>query len=118
MLNTMSRNNILHVSDSRYPSIKDCTGVTYHDALGDYDYDLFNGNNEAYPGAEPNGIKGIPIYDRNNGEGEFALDPFSPGYDAGVVIPNFNDHYSGAAPDMGVHEAGSPPMEFGVNAYQ
>ena len=118
MLNVTSRNNILHVCDPRYPSIKDLTGVTYHDALGDYDYDLFNGHNEVYPGAEPNGINGVPIYDPSNGEGEFALDSFSPGYDAGAVIPNFNDNYNSAAPDIGAHEAGSPPMEFGVNAYQ
>lgn len=118
MLNTTSRNNILHVSDPRYPGIKDSTGVTYHDVLGDYDYDLFNSHNEVYPGAEPNGIKGVPIYDPNNGGGEFALHASSPGYDQGVVIPNFNDNYSGAAPDTGAHEAGSPPMEFGVNAYQ
>jgi len=118
MLNTMSRNNILHIHNPGAPSIKDCTGVTYHDQLGDYDYDLYNGHNEAYPGAEPNGIRGVPIYDLNNGDGEFALDPSSPGYDAGVVIPNFNDNYTGAAPDIGAHEAGSPPMEFGVNAYQ
>jgi len=118
MLNTMSRNNILHICNPRYPSIKDCTGVTYHDALGDYDYDLFNGNINAYPGAEPNGINDVPIYDPNNGDGEFALDSSSPGFDAGVVIPNFNDNYNGAAPDIGAYEAGSPPMEFGVNAYQ
>jgi len=118
MLNTMSRNNILHVCNPKYPSIKDSTGVTYHDALGDYNCDLFNGPIEAYPGAESNGIKGVPIYDRNNSDGEFALASSSPGYNAGVVIPNFNDNYSGAAPDMGAFEAGSPPMEFGVDAYQ
>jgi hypothetical protein len=118
MLNTMSRNNILHIHKPGLPSIKDLTGVTYHDPLGDYDYDLYNGNIDAYRGAEPNGIHDVPIYDPTNGEGEFALDPSSPGYDAGVVIPNFNDDYSGAGPDMGAHEAGSPPMEFGVNAYQ
>jgi len=118
MLNTTSRNNILHVADPRYPGIKDCTGVTYHDALGDYDYDLFNSHNEVYAGAEPHGIKGVPIYDPDNGDGDFMLDRSSPGYDAGAVIPNFNDNYSGAAPDLGAHEAGSPPMEFGVDAYQ
>jgi hypothetical protein len=118
MLNVMSRNNILHVSNSNYPSIKDSAGVTYHDALADYDYDLFNGHNETYPGAEPNGINDVPIYDPGNGDGEFALDSFSPGYDAGVVLPNFNDNYNGAAPDIGAYEAGSLPMEFGVDAYQ
>jgi hypothetical protein len=118
MLNTMSRNNILHIHNPGAPSIKDCTSVTYHDPLGDYDYDLYNGHIDAIPGAEPNGINDVPIYDRNNGDGEFALDSSSPGYDAGVVIPNYNDNYNGAAPDIGAHEAGSPPMEFGVNAYQ
>ncbi len=118
MLNVMSRNNILHVSDPKYPSIKDCTGVTYHDALGDYDWDLFNGPLEAYPGAEPHGIRTVPRYDPANGSGKFALYPRSPGFNAGVVIPNFNDNYNGAAPDMGAFEAGSPPMEFGVKAYQ
>ena len=114
MLNTMSRNNILHIHKPGGQSIHD----REHDPLGDYDYDLYNGNINAYRGAEPHGIKGVPIYDRYNGDGEFALDPSSPGYDAGVVIPNFNDHYTGAAPDIGAHEAGSPPMEFGVDAYR
>jgi len=114
MLNTMSRNNILHVYEQGYKSIKDRN----YDPFGDYDYDLYNGRIIATPGAEPNGIKGVPIYDRNNGFGEFALDSSSPGYDAGVIIPNFNDHYNGAAPDIGAHEADSPPMEFGVNAYR
>jgi hypothetical protein len=118
MLNVMSRNNILHVHRPGAPSIKDCTGVTYHDPLGNYDYDLYSGYIDAAPGAEPNGIHDVPRYDRNNGEGEYALDTFSPGYDAGMVIPNFNDNYNGAAPDIGAHEADSTPMEFGVNAYQ
>lgn len=109
-----TRNNILHISHDKNNSISN----QHQNSTNDFDYDLFNGNINAYPGAEPNGIKGVPIYDLNNGNGEFALDPFSPGYDAGVVIPNFNDNYNGAAPDMGAHEAGSPPMEFGVNAYQ
>ncbi|NVL91109.1 MAG: hypothetical protein HWN69_09020, partial [Desulfobacterales bacterium] len=26
--------------------------------------------------------------------------------------------YNGAAPDIGAHEASTPPMEFGVNTYQ
>jgi len=114
MLNTMSRNNILHVRKSSGTSIHDRN----YDPLGSYNYDLYNGNINAYTGAERNGINGVPIYDRNNGDGEFALHPVSPGYDAGVVLPNFNDNYNGAAPDIGAHEAGSPPMEFGVNAYQ
>jgi hypothetical protein len=112
--NMFTRNNILHISNDRFNSIFNQNP----NSTNDFDYDLYNGNIDARPGSERNGIKGVPIYDRNNGEGEFALDSSSPGYDAGVVIPNFNDNYNGAAPDMGAHEAGSPPMEFGVDAYQ
>ncbi len=87
-------------------------------STNNFDYDLYNGYIDARPGSERNGIHGVPIYDPHNGDGEFAIDPSSPGYDAGAVIPNFNDNYNGAAPDIGAHEAGSPPMVFGVNAYQ
>jgi hypothetical protein len=114
MLNTMTRNNILHINKDWHDSIRDRN----LDPLGDYDYDLFNGDIEAAPGYEQNGIHDVPIYDPNNGDGEFALDPQSPGYDDGVVLFNFNDDYAGAAPDMGAFEAGSAPMEFGVDAYR
>jgi len=30
------------------------------------------------------------------------------------VIPNFNDGFTGAGPDMGAHEAGTPRMRFGA----
>jgi hypothetical protein len=33
--------------------------------------------------------------------------------DGGVRIPNFNDDYAGAAPDVGAFEAGRPPLRFG-----
>lgn len=50
--------------------------------------------------------------------GNFALAPNSPGFDAALPIPNFNDNYNGAAPDIGAHEAGTPPMRFGAEAYR
>jgi hypothetical protein len=31
-------------------------------------------------------------------------------------IANFNDSY--ARPDVGAHQSGSPPMQFGVDAYR
>jgi hypothetical protein len=49
-------------------------------------------------------------------KGKFSLDPRSPGRDQGQVTPNFTDGYTGSAPDVGAHEAGTPPLEFGVNA--
>ncbi len=47
--------------------------------------------------------------------GNFQLAADSPGRGQGVVIPNFCDGLDGA-PDMGAHEAGTPPMVFGVKA--
>ena len=66
------------------------------------------------------GIANTPIYQTGNGwqsesGGMYQLAPNSPGYDAGLVIPNFNDGFTGAGPDMGAHEAGTPAMKFGVN---
>ncbi len=113
MLNTTSRNNILHVYRPGSSSIND----NKEDPLGDYDYDLYNGRIKAAEGAEPHGIQAVPIYDPGNGKNEFALDPSSPGYDAGIRLPNFNDGFTGSGPDMGAHESGTPAMEFGVEAY-
>jgi hypothetical protein len=113
LTNTCTRNNIFHV-----PSGGDSINSGTSSSTNDFDYDLYNGYIYARLGVERNGIYGVPIYDPDNDNGEFVLDPSSPGYDAGAVIPNFNDNYNGAAPDIGAHEAGNPPMEFGVNAYQ
>ncbi|MFL5311896.1 MAG: malectin domain-containing carbohydrate-binding protein [Myxococcales bacterium] len=114
MTNVFSRNNILQVHKDWHESIAD--GL--HDPQGDYDYDLYNGVINARPGQEQNGRKGVPIYASGNGPGEFALAPNSLGFDQGVVLPGFNDGYAGLKPDMGAFEAGSPPMEFGVDAYR
>ncbi len=112
---TVSRNNVFH------------TWKNWHDAIGgkpgpvpnDLDYDLYNGVVPA--GSERHGIKGVPVYVSGNGpasgdKGMYQLAPGSPGFDAGVVIPNFNDDYKGEAPDMGAHENGTPAMRFGVRA--
>ncbi|HEX9562706.1 MAG TPA: Ig-like domain-containing protein, partial [Gemmatimonadaceae bacterium] len=118
LTNTVSRNNILHVWQSWEPSISDYgTGNTSND----FDYDLYNGRIEAYQGAQSHGIAGTPVYAEGHGwssesGGLYALAPTSPGYDRGARLPNFNDDYVGAGPDVGAHEAGSPAMRFGVNA--
>jgi hypothetical protein len=85
----------------------------------DLDYDLVNGNVVAYAGAETHRVVGTPIYEEGHGwssesGGLYQLAPHSPGYDRGVYLPNFSDGFSGAAPDMGAHEAGTAPMRFGV----
>jgi hypothetical protein len=107
----VSRNNILQNHKDWWSSISDGSG----DPTNDYDYDLYNG---VVPnGTEANGWHGTPAFAAANGSGEYALDPASLGFDAGQVLPGFNDGFAGTAPDVGAFEAGSPPMEFGVDAY-
>ncbi len=67
---------------------------------------------------EAHGVFGVPKYAASRKAGDFSLADDSPGFDAGVVIPNFNDGFRGRAPDIGAFEAGSAPLEFGVNAYR
>ena len=116
LTNTMSRNNILQVWKSSNDSIR-----TQGGGGNDFNYDLRNGGISAYAGAEANGIVGTPIYKSGNGwsnwaGGNYQLDASSPGYDKGQRLPNFNDAFTGAAPDMGAHEAGTAAMRLGVNA--
>jgi hypothetical protein len=114
MLNVISRNNILHIRHNGGNSIRDKST----EPTNDYDYDLLSGKVISAGKQEQHGVKGVPIYAANRPAGDFSLDPSSPGFDAGAVIPNFNDDFHGKAPDMGAFEAGSAPMEFGVNAYR
>jgi hypothetical protein len=109
--NTVSRNNIFHnwrTWDAYFQ-----IGVG-----NDFANDMYNGN----PGAPSvNGINATPTYAPGNGwqsesGGQYALQPGTPGHDQGARIPNFNDNYVGAAPDVGAAEYGAGPMVFGVAA--
>lgn len=115
IVNVTSRNNILH---ARSVAIQDRAG----DPLADYDYDLYTGTLRTAEKHEGQGIRGDPIYLENtglkDGRGRFELAPASPGFDAGLRLPNFNDGYTDPGPDIGAHEAGTPAIEFGVDAYR
>jgi len=110
---TVTRNNILHVRASDENSI-----ATKRNVDVDFDYDLCS----ARCPNEKHGISGTPKYAPGAGfsfetkKGSFELAPDSPGYDKGVVIPNFCDVFSGDGPDMGAHEAGAGPLTYGVKA--
>ena len=41
----------------------------------------------------------------------------NPLIDAGVILPGFNDAFSGKAPDLGAFETALPPLQFGRRAY-
>ncbi len=110
--NTVTRNNIFHVWKPHWESIGQAG------ADNDFGYDLYNGK---ISGTEVRGIAGTPIYKRGHGPaseagGQYELDPRSPGFGAGERLPNFNDSSPGAAPDIGAHQSGTPPMRFGVSA--
>ncbi len=123
LTNVVSLNNIMGVENARRNySVKDSDGT---DNL--FDYDLMPGrtafSNRPQP-QEAHGIKANPKFapgaglDPRSLTGAFALMPSSPGYDQGAIIPNFADRFTGAAPDIGAHEAGAPPMAFGVTAHR
>jgi hypothetical protein len=95
------------------------TGRAYRfDALVDsvVDHDL-----AAVGAIGPNSLPGRPEYvdgegDVDGARGMYRLAPGSLGYDQGEALPNINDGYTGTAPDMGAHEAGTPRLQFGIDA--
>jgi hypothetical protein len=110
--NTISRNNIFH-------SWRDHGAFWDIGPDNDFAYDLFVG--EVPPFRIAHAAKGEPVYEGGGGwksgaAGKYQLARRSPGAEAGVRIPNFNDGFKGKAPDIGAHEAGTPPMKFGVAA--
>ncbi|MFL6572426.1 MAG: hypothetical protein ACJ8G4_11775 [Burkholderiales bacterium] len=115
MTNTVSRNNILHIKKSNWSAIDAAGGGN-----DDMDYDLYNGNVNI-SGAEVHGHVGTPIYASGHGwtsesGGLYQQATNSPGYDRGVRLSNFNDNFTGGAPDIGAAETGRPAMRFGVKA--
>lgn len=114
----VSRNNILHVRSPRNYSASD----NERNVNNDFDYDLYNGRVPA--SQEKHGVRGEPVYAKNAGfdpetlTGRFQLAPESPGANAGQPIPNFSGEYLGPAPDIGAHQRGAPPIQYGVRARQ
>jgi len=49
-------------------------------------------------------------------DANFIVRPGTAGVDAGMPLPNFNDIYTGNAPDIGYQEAGGPALEAGHTA--
>ena len=111
---TVSRNSIFHIWKSHWNAI-------YNVETGnDLDYDMTNGGDSgllrrrAEPRDRHADLRSGPRLASEAG-GNYQLAPNSPGFDKGARIPNFNDSFNGAAPDMGAHEAGKPSMQLGVS---
>jgi hypothetical protein len=80
--------------------------------------DMFNGNMGT---AVINGINATPTYAAGHGwksesGGQYQLAAGTPGVDQGTRIPNFNDNFIGAGPDVGAAESGAPAMKFARDA--
>jgi hypothetical protein len=84
------------------------------------DYNLCNGAIDDPACGGPHNISGAPRFRSGQGSGlagRFQLEPGSPGHDAGVAIPGFNEGFHGRAPDIGAHEEGSPDLVFGPRGW-
>lgn len=84
-----------------------------------FDGDVYNGSVEAVAaGAFGSQCQqGVAIFEVGHGignSGKYQLALASPGHDRGLILPNFNDGYEGAAPDSGIQERGAPDLVFGV----
>jgi ribosomal protein L14 len=121
--NVYSRNNIWQTYKSDHPAIGEWQSLANNGNT--YDYDLYNfslvlvSNSEAGTHmlhGSPTYAIGTPTIGDPNPAGYF-LASGSMGLDGGVVLNNFNDGYTGAAPDVGAYETGKPALQFGVNAY-
>jgi len=96
--NTIARNNILR---SVKRAVIDRTG----DARTSCDYDLIDGAIiTVNPAHEKHAIFGVPLFDTTAPIQHRGLLPDSPGHDAGIRIPNFNDDFKGKGPDIGAIE--------------
>lgn len=101
--NIVSRNNIFHMRTERDWSIKD----PHHNTSNDFDYDLYDGRTAFKPDSQVHGIQASPIFERAP-DGRLWLVPGTAGHDSGQRLANFNDQYTGQAPDMGAVEYQDP----------
>ncbi len=109
LYNAVSRNNILTNYNLDSYTIRDNPENEVNCGRNDFDFDLYTGRiKETCPDViyEQNGL-----HLSSNDDiifcsyEDYALRPGTPGHDAGILLPNFNDNFFGAAPDMGAVES-------------
>jgi hypothetical protein len=90
----------------KFPTLQafaDATGQEKHSVL--VDYDVFQ-NVRMPDRSDPRRVYKTADFD-------FRLKPGSAAVDAGVVIPNVTDGYTGKAPDLGAYELDQPLPQYG-----
>lgn len=103
-LNIVSRNNAFWLRDDQNTAAYD----PQRSPTNDFDHDLSNGFADAAEGSERHGIRSVPRFGPPANPAlpwSVALEPGSPGHDRALRIPNFNDDFAGAGPDMGALES-------------
>ena len=84
-------------------AFSDATGQETHSVL--VDYDVF----QKVQAPDRSDVRRV----YRSGDFDFRLKPGSAAVDAGVVIPNITDGFTGKAPDLGAYELGAPVPQYG-----
>jgi hypothetical protein len=93
----------------RFPTLAALAAATGQETHSiEVDYDIFTNVRQPIP---PDSGKGNPPYDP--ADVDFRLKAGSRAIDAGRPLPNVNDAFTGAAPDLGAYELGQPLPIYG-----
>lgn len=123
--NAVSRNNIFYSRGNAYPRERgEPLNDFKNDLTGSYlgggfvrSMFLPSGGLEWFLAPTMNRIQWGRVESTRNGKTVAITDPLvqakNPAIDTGVILPGFNDDFSGAAPDIGAFENGRPPLRFG-----
>jgi hypothetical protein len=123
--NAVTRNNIFYSLGQTYPRDAASSHNDFkNDLTGSYlgggfvkSMFLVSEKLEWYLAATMNKIQWGRVESVRNGKTVAITDPLmqvaNPAIDTGVRLPDFNDDFTGAAPDIGAFETGLPPLRFG-----
>lgn len=109
--NLTALNNIFDVDKDEFHQDKVKSGSLF-------DYNAYSGSNKLFApaGFEQHGLFKTKMAYTQEGDWNFYPATGSVAADAGIVIPNFADSYSGTAPDLGAVEKDAWEMKVGPHA--
>lgn len=94
-----------------FKTLKNFSKISGLEAHGiSIDYDVFEDLQKPVHALE----RGLPSPVYHAVDLNFNLNPKGLAVDAGVIIPNINDHFNGKAPDLGALEVGGPVVIYGA----
>jgi hypothetical protein len=112
LYNVVTRNNIFTNYKSDSYTFRNNPDSDADCGRNDFDFDMYTGRIKETCSQieyEQHGIylesNDLIVFDPISQDQNYALLPGTPGFDAGLVLPNFNNDFRGAAPDMGAVES-------------